>query len=92
MGAYDQVNKVSENFKIEDRGEVAANPLTLDNAPIKIHTSGVRIPDWGLYNEMAGPIPWSPQAQPKGQGVEPLTLVPFGCTTLRISAFPTVGR
>lgn len=86
----DQVNEISGHFKIEDRGEVPANPWTLDNAPIKIHTSGVRIPDWGLYNEMAGPIPWSPQARPKGQGLEPLTVVPFGCTTLRISAFPTV--
>jgi hypothetical protein len=50
----------------------------------------VQLPYWQLYSGMAGPIPWSPQGQEDDWVVEDITLVPYGCTTLRITAFPTV--
>ena len=52
---------------------------------------GKRIPEWQLYNETAGPLPHSrPQIHLAGEPSEDITLVPYGCSTLRITEFPVV--
>ena len=68
-----------------------SNPWNLGNAPVTIQARGVRNPIWGTYREEAGPLPWSPAAFPEKGKPEPIPLVPHGCSTLRISAFPTVS-
>ncbi len=75
---------------VEKPGEIPAHPWNLEHAPVAIKAYGVRNPLWGPYHEEAGPLPWSPAAFPKNGKPEPITLVPYGCSTLRISAFPTV--
>ena len=86
----ESLRTLDESFRVVEEGPVADNPWMVNTAPIKISTTGIRLPLWQTYNEMAGPIPWSPQEKPQGAKVEPITLIPYGCTTLRISAFPTV--
>ncbi|RMG19744.1 MAG: hypothetical protein D6730_21015, partial [Bacteroidetes bacterium] len=66
-------------------------PWTLEAAPLRITTRAVKLPHWKLYNGMPGPLPWSPpRLQLQGWQLQTVELVPYGCTSLRISEFPTV--
>ena len=82
---------LARKFVVAERpGKMPSNPWNLENAPVAIKAYGVRNPLWGAYHEEAGPLPWSPADFPKKGKPEPIVLVPYGCSTLRISAFPTV--
>jgi hypothetical protein len=65
-------------------------PWNQENAPVEIRTKGVTIPFWTLYNGSAGPLPYSEQYQLKTDPPVEITLIPYGCTTLRITEFPVV--
>ena len=84
------LQELSDNYRVVESKSIADNPWTLQTAPVTIQATGIRLPSWETYKDDAGPIPWSPQDRPKDAMPEPITLVPYGCTTLRISAFPTV--
>ena len=85
-------NKLDEKFKVEKRDTVSRFPWTLNSAPIMIRAKARQIPGWHLYNEMAGPLPYTfiynQDVSPK---TEDIILVPYGCTEIRISEFPVVN-
>jgi len=82
-----------KEFSIQEDTVLARYPWTLGGAPVVIHARAKRLPDWQLYNESAGPQPLSfINNQVVAPQVEAITLVPYGCTRLRISEFPVVEK
>ena len=93
-GLYDVSNeKLNAYFKVVKTGKQTLYPWNQENAPVMIKTKGKRIPSWKIYNDMAGPLPYSHiYGLESSQLDEDITLIPYGCTTLRITQFPQVGR
>jgi hypothetical protein len=74
-----------EMIYIAESGEYAVWP---ESAPIILKIKGQQIPEWGIRNNSADDPPVHPVISL--QPVEELQLVPYGCTRLRISEFPTL--
>lgn len=93
-GIFDVADEKLESFfRVEKKNGIASYPWNLENAPLLIKTTGKRIPSWRLYNEMTGPVPYSMvYNQETAKEEEEIILVPYGCTKLRVSQFPVIGR
>jgi hypothetical protein len=85
------VNQPEAGFTLVRRPQADASvyPWTVSTAPMELRTRGKRIPDWRLYNHRAGPLPHSrPLTHVEQATADEITLVPYGCTRLRITEFP----
>ncbi|WP_431213492.1 beta-L-arabinofuranosidase domain-containing protein [Puia sp. P3] len=77
-------------FRVIEKPNSEAYPWNPQNAPVEIRAKGKQIPEWKLYNGSAGPLPYSTIEYLKESLPVNITLIPYGCTTLRISEFPVV--
>ncbi len=68
---------------------VGARPFSPEGAPVVAQVEGKRLPKWTLERNAAAPPPRSPVTSP--EPVETLTLLPYGCTDLRVTEFPTLA-
>ncbi len=88
-----ETNPVSK-YPFADLGErlydtSAQKQITwLDPAPVVLRAKAARLPGWTMKNHSADVPPKSPVET--SQYVEPVTLVPYGCTRLRIAEFPVM--
>jgi len=75
------VNSIQANLK-----SLNNMPFSPEEAPVELMVKGRILPNWKLEGNCAGSIPQSPIKS--HEKLEELTLIPYGCTNLRITEFP----
>lgn len=80
-------NHPDNSIQVETQ-KMGEEPFANATAPVLLKIKGKKISGWDLVNNSAGPTPMSPVKTEEPE--EDLTLVPYGCTRLRITEFPTV--
>ena len=84
-------DQIMEAYVINRNPEINDFPWDPENAPVEIKAAARQIKGWTLYNEMAGPLPYSIQYGQITGEEEIITLIPYGCSSLRIAQFPLIG-
>lgn len=68
--------------------EIPSPPFDTDAPPLEIKLRGAQVYNWGIENNSAGAYPRNPECSPATE----ITLVPYGCTNLRIAQFPKIAE
>jgi len=69
--------------------EFTSSPFASEQAPVSLNVQGKQIPAWTLERNAAGSLPESPVTST--QPLEALMLIPYGCTSLRVTEFPVLS-
>jgi len=65
-------------------------PFSPEGTPVVVRARGRQLPDWGFEQGVAAPPSVSPARS--NEPLEPLTLVPYGATGLRLAELPVLER
>ncbi|MHC4435520.1 MAG: glycoside hydrolase family protein, partial [Planctomycetota bacterium] len=69
---------------------VGEKPFSPDGAGMAAKVKGRRLPGWKLAHGWAAEVP--PGTQDSRESLEELTLIPYGCTNIRVTQFPRIRR
>src|SRR5680860_942774 len=85
-----ELDKLPESVEVTENKWDGSYPWNLENAPIALKMKGLRVPEWKADHGIPYfPSFWGEYAGDTTGNIQEITLVPYGCTTLRISQFPT---
>jgi len=65
---------------------VGERPFSPEGAGVRARVQGRRLPGWGMEHGWAAEVP--PGSQASSEALEDLTLIPYGCTDIRVTEFP----
>ncbi|MHC4563209.1 MAG: beta-L-arabinofuranosidase domain-containing protein [Planctomycetota bacterium] len=85
-----EVDESSIGEVVFTEAPVGDMPFSPDGAPMSATVNGRRVPSWEMENGSARDVPVGPVECP--DEVEQLTLIPYGCTNLRVTEFPVAKR
>jgi hypothetical protein len=87
----DDLQNISESYEVVENDWNGEYPWNLENAPVEIKARGVQLPEWQLTQGAPHFPAWWGGRTGEEVEVQEITLVPYGCTTLRITEFPVYG-
>jgi hypothetical protein len=77
----------SAGLEFEER-PVGERPFSPEGAGMMARVRGRQLPGWKLRHGWADEVPVGPQSS--NEPLEELTLIPYGCTNIRVTEFPRV--
>lgn len=85
-----ELDKIPNAIQVIENTWDGSYPWNLENAPIALKMKGLKVDEWTADNGVPYlPSFWGTYAGDTTGKIQEITLVPYGCTTLRITQFPT---